>query len=146
MKLTDNISYEELGIFGEGKEIVENYQTLAISCLQPIRNHYNSPIIFTDGYRDEAHNKRVGGKPDSWHLALDGKAAADFKVAGQTVEDVFDWIRLESNLRFDKVIMETKNGVPVIIHIQTCRFREPERRAFIGETGDSHDYKEQIVK
>jgi hypothetical protein len=45
-----------------------------------------------------------------------------------------------SGLPFDKAILEHRNGVPEIIHIQIDRLNQPRRRAYIGGVGDSHDY------
>jgi hypothetical protein len=51
--------------------------------------------VVDDGYRDPAHNARVGGKPESQHLYLGGNSAADFRPVGAGLQTVFDWIRLD---------------------------------------------------
>ena len=39
-----------------------------ILILESIRNELGKPVIITSGYRTEAHNEKVGGKPNSSHL------------------------------------------------------------------------------
>jgi hypothetical protein len=82
----------------------------------------------------------VGGVPDSYHLFQDDKAACDFIVENTKLQEVFDWVRLESKLPFDKVILEydEKAGVPEVIHIQTQS--EPRRLAYRGETYGTGTY------
>lgn len=36
--------------------------------IQKIRDYFNRPVFLTNGYRTEAHNRRVGGRPQSRHL------------------------------------------------------------------------------
>jgi len=47
--------------------------------LQKIRDHFGKPIHINSAYRTPAHNKAVGGSPNSQHLQ--GKAA-DIVIAG----------------------------------------------------------------
>ena len=71
-----------------------------------------------DGYRDAAHNQRVGGAADSQHLYLGLNSAADFDALPNSFYEVFDWIRLQSELPFDQVILErNKAGQPRCLHI-----------------------------
>ena len=44
-----------------------------VDILHEIREHFNSPVMITSGYRTESHNKKVGGAKKSMHL--DGRAA-----------------------------------------------------------------------
>ena len=61
MKLTANITLDELtkSQIAERKEInnnpspeqIENLKALAINVLQPIRSHYDKPLIISSGFR-----------------------------------------------------------------------------------------------
>jgi len=109
MQLSPHFSDKEFGIIGCEQRIIDNAITLCMTILEPIRVHFNGPINLHDGYRDPSHNARVGGKIDSYHLFNGGQAAVDFDVNGDlkpTYREVFDWIRLTSNLPFDQVILE----------------------------------------
>jgi hypothetical protein len=66
---------------------------------------------------------------------------------GTTIQILFDWLRLESDLPFDKVILE-KNAaeVPACVHIQIDRLNKPRRQAFIGHTGNSLRYDQVEVR
>jgi hypothetical protein len=60
---------------------------------------------------------------------------------------LFDWLRLESKLPFDKVIFEkNKAEVPACVHIQIDRLNPPRRQAFIGHTGAATVYTPVEVK
>jgi hypothetical protein len=145
MNLTQHFTDEELGLAGCDVRIVSNATYLCERILEPIRAHYDKPIRIHSGYRDPVHNARVGGKPDSWHLYEGNHAAADFDVVGVLLKDCFDWIRLQSKLNFDKVIIEYAGDQPATIHIQVDAIEEPRRLAYVGGTGDSHSYTPVMV-
>lgn len=144
MQLSPHFSDKELGVIGCEQRIIDNATFICINLLEPIRQHYLKPINVHDGYRDPGHNDRVGGKATSFHLFTDGRAAADIDVGGDvspTYRQVFDWIRLESKLPFDKVILERNaTGADAVIHLQIDRNNPPRRQAFIGGTGASTQY------
>jgi uncharacterized protein YcbK (DUF882 family) len=50
-----------------------------VSLLWQIQNHFGSNLTVVSGCRSLAHNRRIGGARESWHLRC---AAADVKVAG----------------------------------------------------------------
>jgi zinc D-Ala-D-Ala carboxypeptidase len=145
LQLTDHFTYEELGVAGCDEQLVENARWLCEQILEPIRTKFG-PVRVHDGYRDPAHNARVGGKADSFHLFEWGRAAADIDAQYVAVQDLFDWLRLESRLPFDKVIMESNaRGTPSTVHIQVDRLKIPRRQAFTGHTGDGKTYLPQQV-
>lgn len=74
---------------------------LAEKILQPVRDHYNSPVIITSGFRCMALNAMIGSKTSSQHIAGE---AADFEVLGFSNLSVAEWIR--DNLNFDQLILE----------------------------------------
>ena len=145
MQLTEHFSQEELGVLGCEQRLIDNAMFLCTEVLEPLRARFG-PIVVHDGYRDPGHNQRVGGKPASFHLFEDGHAAADVSAAGASVPQVFDWLRLESDLPFDKVILETNSaGFAACVHIQVDRNNDPRRQAFTGNTGAGTDYTQVEV-
>jgi hypothetical protein len=44
-----------------------------------ISNHFHAPVTVVSGCRSYAHNRRIGGARESWHLRC---MAADFRVQG----------------------------------------------------------------
>lgn len=141
-QLTQHFSEGELRVAGAEARVKENAKALAEACLEPIRQHYGLPIFVTSGYRPPAHNKAAGGKATSWHLYDEDKAAVDFYIPGVDVFILFEWLRGCGKVPFDRIILEEKNGVPVIIHLQYRKMNGRKRRAFIGNVGDSKSYTE----
>lgn len=71
----------------------ENIEALVENVLDPARQRYGGPVLVNSGYRCLAHNKAVGGVPNSQHLV--GQAAdircEDNKKLGKIIElGVFD--------------------------------------------------------
>lgn len=152
MKLTDHFSEIELDVEHAPPEVIGAARILCFELLEPIRARFGE-IGVTSGYRPPEKNEAVGGKAKSFHLYQDGKAAADFKplTPGVCLQECFDWIRMESGLKFDKVILEyapgsfengaLKDGMqPRCVHIQLHTNMPPRRQAFVGETGASQIY------
>lgn len=145
INLTEHFTDTELGVAGCDEQLIENARWLCEHILEPIRTKFG-PVRVHDGYRDESHNKRVGGKVDSFHLFEWGRAAADIDAPHVGLADLFDWLRLESGLPFDKVILESNSqGAPAAVHIQVDRLNTPRRQAFTGHTGNGTVYIPQQV-
>lgn len=144
MLLSPHFTDAELGVVGAEQRIIDNAIFLCMTLLEPIRQHFGRPLNVHDGYRNPQHNASVGGKTASFHLFAGGQSAADFDVGGDTdptYQQVFDWIRFESKLPFDKVILEHNSaGENATVHLQVDRNNTPVRQAFIGGTGDSQQY------
>lgn len=143
MQLTKHFSAEELNVHNvpiKDFEVLGAARCLCQEILEPIREHFGKPVIVTSGRRTAERNKQVGGEPLSWHLYQQGKAAADFYVLGVPPEEVYDWMRLESNLPFDKAILEFKRiaggvePIPSVIHVQMSLNLAPRRLAYRGMT------------
>jgi hypothetical protein len=132
--LTEHFSAEELKLPLNDAAIEAAATELCTKLLEPIRAQFAAALIILSAYRNWEHNLAVGGEPTSYHLYDDGKAAADFIVSGIDVQRVFDWIRLLSGLPFDQVILEYRNGVPDIVHIQLKQDTPPRRMALVGQT------------
>lgn len=54
--------------------------------LYQISNHFHAPVSVISGCRSRAHNRRIGGARESWHLRC---MAADIRVAGVGPSAVF---------------------------------------------------------
>lgn len=135
MQLTEHFSDYELGVAGLNSRLLTAAQYLCQTLLEPIRSKFG-PVRIHDGYRNPEHNAQVGGKPTSWHQFNGTESAADFDCVNAGFREVFDWIRLESKLPFDKVILESNSaGEPRCIHIQVDANAVPRREAYTGSTG-----------
>ena len=111
MKLTTNFSLAELTAsqVAARKGIpnnptagqIENLKKLCESILQPIRNHYDSPVIISSGYRSPELCVVIGSSIDSQHAK---GCAADLQVAGVDNKSLAKYIK--ENLDFDQLILE----------------------------------------
>lgn len=60
-----------------------------VKILEQVRQHFGRPVIISSGYRNKAHNLKVGGTADSMHkLGM----AADFRVMGTSATKVYDYL------------------------------------------------------
>ena len=114
MKLTANITLDELtksqvaerkGINNNpSPEQIENLKALAINILQPVRSHFDKPLIISSGFRCAELCVAIGSSVNSQHTADDEAAAADFEIPGVDNRELPNWIR--SELEFDQLILE----------------------------------------
>ena len=72
--------------------------------LERLRASYGKPMPITSGYRSEAHNRAVGGAPNSLHLK--GRAV-DISVRGR---DALELIVLAHGLGFSGIGVNQKGG------------------------------------
>ena len=103
MKLTANITLDELtkSQIAERKGInnnpnpqqIENLKALAINILQPVRSHFDRPLIISSGFRCAQLCTEIGSKITSQHTAFDGAAAADFEIPGVDNRELALWIK-----------------------------------------------------
>jgi len=92
MKLTANITLDELtkSQVAERKGInnnpnptqIENLKALATNILQPVRSHFDKPLIISSGFRCAQLCIEIGSSVNSQHVADDNAAAADFEIPG----------------------------------------------------------------
>ena len=114
MKLTANITVDELtksqvaerkGINNNpSPEQIENLKALAVNILQPVRSHFDKPLIISSGFRTAQLCIEIGSVPSSQHCADDNAAAADFEIPGVDNRELALWIK--SELEFDQLILE----------------------------------------
>ena len=144
--LTEHFMDSELGVDGADSRLVESATYLCKVLLEPIRAHFGAVHVH-DGYRSPQHNAAVGGKPTSYHQFNGTQSAADIDVLPTDYHTAFDWIRLESGLPFDKVILEVNStGLPATIHLQIDSTVSPRRQAYTGHTGAGTVYIPVTVK
>lgn len=146
MKLTENFSLAELikSQVAERKGIpnnpssdhITNLKKLAESVLQPLRNHYESPVIITSGYRSAELCIAINSSINSQHCK---GMAADLEIIGHSNHDVFLWIK--NNLDYDQLILEFWKGEDEPnsgwIHVSYVgkKNRKQSLRAFRDEEG-----------
>jgi len=146
MKLTENFNLNELtkSQVAERKGIpnnpssdhIDGLKKLAESVLQPLRNHYESPVIITSGYRSAELCLAIGSSIESQHAK---GQAADLEIIGVSNYDTALWIK--NNLDFDQLILEFWKGEDEPnsgwIHVSYVgkKNRKQSLRAFRDEEG-----------
>ena len=94
-------------------EVVANLRALCRNVLEPTRVSFGAPIYITSGYRCQALNKAVGGKPTSQHLRGE---AADLQVRGvKNLRKLYNAIK--SHGVFDQLLYETNRTGAKWIHV-----------------------------
>jgi len=81
--------------------VISNLAALCDNVLEPLRAHYEKPVIISSGYRPAALNRAIGGSSNSQHCK---GQAADFRVLGVSNIKVCRW--LEANRNYDQLIYE----------------------------------------
>ena len=88
--------------------IISNLQVLALSVLQPVRDHFARGVKVNSGYRSPEVNAKVGGSRTSDHCK---GMAADIEIPGVPNHELASWIR--DNLSYTQLILEFYTpGVP----------------------------------
>lgn len=115
------------------KEHIENLKYIAVNVFQPLRDHFNTPIYISSGYRSKKLNKAVGGSPTSFHcygMALD--IDQDNRNSPVTNSDIFFYIK--DNLPFTELIWEFGNkNSPDWVHVAIDSKRPHEKSIKIAE-------------
>jgi hypothetical protein len=97
------------------EDVLQSGISLCETILEPIRVHFNKPVVIHSGYRGPELNKAIGGSKFSQHMKFE---AADFHVSGVDLEEVFNWIWKESDIKWGQLILEGWSvGSPSWIHI-----------------------------
>jgi zinc D-Ala-D-Ala carboxypeptidase len=139
--LTENFTESEMNVDAAPQQVKNNAKTLCEVLLEPIRQRWGK-LRITSADRCESHNHEIGGEPKSYHLYHDGQCAADFIPLEASITQVFTWICMESNLPFDKVILEYEGEMPACIHVQYDCCAAPRRQGLVGMThGEFHGRK-----
>jgi hypothetical protein len=138
MKLSNNLSLAEMTKSSTAQrrgidnmptpEHMENMKVLAAKIFQPIREHFNRPILISSGYRSKALNDAIGGSQTSQHSIGE---AIDIDMDGTTLSntDVFNYIK--DNLEFDQLIWEFGNEQkPDWVHV-SYKANGPQRKSIL---------------
>lgn len=117
--------------------VVPAYQQLCRNILEPIRLYYATPLRILSGYRSPGDNRAAGGVGDSQHMATAKFCAADWWVPTLGMRDIFDWVRLESGLVWDQLILEHGQHNDIV---HTSWSTTPRRMALEGATANRTGY------
>lgn len=134
LEFTDSMKAHELEIKNIPNLLqISRMQALCDIILEPVREHFNNPVIITSGFRSPELNEAVGGKPDSQHLFGE---AADIRVANTRNDDV--WRFIVHHLNFDQCIAEKirfDDGQAGWIHVshKIAGKQRQESLSFLGE-------------
>ena len=111
MKLSKNFSLKEMTASqtAERKGINNNpnddqitaLQKLCENILQPVRDHYATPVTVSSGFRSEELCVAIGSSVNSQHAK---GQAADFEIFGTPNAELAKWI--VENLDYDQLILE----------------------------------------
>lgn len=139
-EMIDSATAKQNGLVNMPPPEVEDFASeFCERILEPIRDRFG-PVVITSGYRSPELNALVGGAASSDHQWTNERIAADFQTPQAKLDEVFDWIRLESGLPFDQVIREHGSGRGGdCIHISYRLV--PRRAAMIGGTHGSTGYQ-----
>ena len=118
MKLSENFSLDEFTFsqtasrFGidntPSESVIKNLQKLSVNVLQPLRDHFNQPVIITSGFRCLPLNSAINGAHHSQHIS---GQAADLHVVGFNLPTVFLFI--QKHLDYDQVVFEFHRWIHV---------------------------------
>lgn len=147
MQLTTHFARVEFEVDGSPMpdDCVSMYTVLCHNLLEVLRAQFGIPIEITSGYRTSLENRHDGGVADSQHVATSEYCAADFKfeVPGDfnvVMRPAFDWIREQSNLVWDQLILEHNPERDDIIHLSLTRATN-RRQALEGEVENRSAYE-----
>lgn len=87
---------------------IDNLKALCVNVLQPIRSHFEAPVMISSGYRSPELCIAIGSKITSQHATGN---AADLEVPGVDNKVLATWIK--ENLEYDQLILEFyRDGEP----------------------------------
>jgi hypothetical protein len=89
--------------------VIRSMQYLAQTLFEPLRAHFNVPILILSFFRCFLLNKAVKGALNSQHVT--GEAMDIKGTNGVTIQQIFDYIRT-SGLPYDQLILE-----PTWVHV-----------------------------
>ena len=99
----------------ESRSFIDPLRALCSTLLEPVRARFGAPVVIHSGFRGDTLNQAVGGSTTSQHPKGE---AADFRVVGVPLVDVWMWIARDSGLPFGQLILEGyAAGEPSWIHL-----------------------------
>jgi zinc D-Ala-D-Ala carboxypeptidase len=122
-------------------ECIPVFLALCEKLLEPLRVHYNEPIIVTSGYRPPEANAEAHGVKNSQHIATAIYCAADWYLASlrSDMRPCFDVIRSNSQLEYDQLILEHGSNGDIIHSSWSRAFNR--REALEGATQNQSAYQ-----
>src|SRR6266699_1788643 len=143
MKLTEHFDLEEFELDGKAPEAtIPMYTVLCHNLLEPLRIKFGIPIVVTSGYRSPTDNEHAHGVRNSQHVATADYCAADFKFKDDTANwclMAFDWLREQTNLVWDQLILEHELSGGSILHLSVTKTVN-RRAALEGDTANRSAY------
>jgi len=82
-----------------------NMKMICANILEPVRVHFDRPVIITSGFRSPELCVAIGSSTNSQHAKGE---AADFEIPGVSNKELADWIH--DNLPYDQLILEFFDG------------------------------------
>ena len=132
-ELTKSQTGTRLGIKNEPNKAQQDaLKALCDNVLEPLRVHYNRPVVISSGFRGPALNKATGGAETSQHCKGE---AADIEIPGVSNNELARYIAF--NLPHDQVIREfPKPGVPDSgwVHVSYCVKRPNRNQELTAES------------
>lgn len=105
-------------------QVIGALKDLCVHVLQPLREHFDRPVVVSSGYRSIAVNKSIGGASTSQHTKGE---AADFTIPGISNLAVCQW--MQRNLQYDQLIYEFGEGGWIHCSYRAGRLRNEELSA-----------------
>lgn len=134
--LTRSSTATRLGIDNiPNEEEVKNLKVLCEKVLQPIREHYDVPIIPSSGFRCLELNRLLKSKDTSSHTRGE---AADIEVPGVSNLDLAIWIK--DNLEVDQVILEYYSETDPEAGWVHVSYRKGKNRKTVGTISKENGY------
>ena len=112
-----------------GDDEIAALRSLCVEVLEPVRKHFDRPVIVSSGYRSPTLNRAIGGSASSQHCKGE---AADFTVPGVSVLELAQW--MHRNLNYDQLIYEFGSWVHVSYRSGRLRNQELSAKRIGGRT------------
>jgi hypothetical protein len=138
IQLSEHFNLPEFGS-GIPAAAIPTFQVMCTQILEPIREHVESAIYITSGYRDVAENTADHGQPNSEHMATADYCAVDFFCPD--VYAVFQWLTQNPTLPYHQCILE-KGKLGYVIHISINKLKPGVRSVLSGATNNSQPYEQ----
>ena len=118
---------------------IESMELLCNEVLEPIRYHFDKPIMINSGYRSVALCEAIGSKATSQHAKGE---AADIEIPG--VDNLDIAIFIMDNLDFDQLILECYTGEPSSgwVHVS---FKDVENRKDVLTYDRTNGYRKGLI-
>ena len=81
--------------------VIDRMKAVCEAILEPVREHFQRPVVVNSFYRSPILNNKVGGAENSQHVKGE---AVDFEIMGVPNAEVAEWVR--DNLEYDMCALE----------------------------------------